>query len=154
MTNYLPSINTERFGRRMITLLPQLIRGLARRESNYLSRGKITLPQLWVMEHLTRRKDCPMNELAGFLRISRPSATGLVDRLIAQGLVAREGDRKDRRVVRVNLTPKGRKILTNIWEQKRRMLVDVFGRISAQDRARYLAILERVVEVLSEEKKG
>jgi len=138
----------------MITLLPQLIRGLARRESNYLSRGKITLPQLWVMEHLTRRKDCPMNELAGFLRISRPSATGLVDRLIAQGLVAREGDRKDRRVVRVNLTPKGRKILTNIWEQKRRMLVDVFGRISAQDRARYLAILERVVEVLSEEKKG
>ncbi len=154
MPNYPPSINTERFGQRMITLLPQLIRGFARRESNYLSRGKITLPQLWVMEHLTRRKDCPMNELASFLRISRPSATGLVDRLIAQGLVAREGDRKDRRVVRVNLTPKGRKILTNIWEQKRRMLVDVFGRISAQDRARYLAILERVVEVLSEEKKG
>jgi len=94
-----------------------------------------------------------MNELAGFLRISRPAATGLVDRLIAQGLVVREGDRRDRRIVRVNLTPKGRKILSNIWEQKRRMLVDVFGRISAQDRARYLAILERVVEVLSEEKK-
>ena len=94
-----------------------------------------------------------MNELAGFLRISRPSATGLVDRLIAQGLAAREGDRKDRRVVRVNLTPKGRKILTNIWEQKRRMLVEVFGRISAQDRARYLEILEQVVEVLSQEQK-
>jgi len=153
MPNYLPSIDTKRFGQRMITLLPQLIRGFARRESNYLSRGKITLPQLWVMEHLTRRKDCPMNELAGFLRISRPSATGLVDRLIAQGLAAREGDRKDRRVVRVNLTPKGRKILTNIWEQKRRMLVEVFGRISAQDRARYLEILEQVVEVLSQEQK-
>ena len=138
----------------MITLLPQLIRGFARRESNYLSRGKITLPQLWVMEHLSRRKECPMNELAGFLRISRPAATGLADRLIAQGLVSREGDRADRRIVRVNLTPKGRKILTHIWEQKRRMLVDVFGRLSAQDRARYLAILEQVVEVLAEEKKS
>ena len=154
MTNYLTAIDTHRFGQRMITLLPQLIRGFARRESNYLSRGKITLPQLWVLEHLSRRKDCPMNELAGFLRISRPAATGLVDRLIAQELVVRSGDRKDRRLVRVNLTAKGRKILTNIWEQKRRMLVDVFGRISAQDRARYLAILEQVVEVLSEEKKS
>ena len=154
MTNYQASIDTELFGQRMITLLPQLIRGFARRESNYLSRGKITLPQLWVMEHLSRRKDCPMNELAGFLRISRPSATGLADRLIAQGLVLRGGDRLDRRIVRVNLTPKGRKILSNIWEQKRRMLVDVFSRISAQDRTRYLAILEQVVEVLAEEKKG
>ena len=138
----------ERFGQRMITLLPQMIRGFARRESNYLSRGKITLPQLWVLEHLSRQTDCPMNELAGFLRISRPAATGLIDRLIVQGLVSRKGDPRDRRIVRVNLTAKGRRILANIWEQKRRMLIDVFGQISPQDRAQYLATLERVVQIL------
>lgn len=147
-------MNIERFGQRMIALLPQMIRGFARRESNYLSRGKITLPQLWVLEHLSRAEETPMNALARFLGISRPAATGLVDRLIAQGLVSRGDDPQDRRVVRVALSAKGRKVLANIWEQKRRMLVDVFGRISPADRAQYLATLERVVMILSEPPAG
>lgn len=146
-----PPTDIALFGRRMIELLPRMIRGFARRESNYLSRGKITLPQLWVIEHLSRRRDCPMNELARHLGISRPAATGLVDRLIAQGLAGRRGDPEDRRVIRVNLTPKGRRILANIWEQKRRMITQVFGQIPAADRAHYLATLEKVVGILSKE---
>ena len=143
-------MEAERFGWQMIELLPQLIRGFARHESNYLSRGKITLPQLWVLEYLSRKKGCPMNELAQFLSVSRPAATGLVDRLIAQGLVHREGDRQDRRVVRVEISAKGRRIVSHIWEQKRRMIVDVFGQISPVDRTQYLAILQRVVKILSQ----
>ena len=141
----------ESFGRRMVELLPQMIRGFAARESNYLSRGKITLPQLWVLEHLSRQDNRPMNEFARFLKISKPSATGLVDRLIAQGLVRRQGDRKDRRVVRISLTAKGRNVLANIWDQKRRMLVEVFGRIPSAARAQYLATIEKVVDILSQE---
>jgi len=144
----------ERFSQKMVTLLPQLIRGFARRESNYLSRGKITLPQLWVLEHLSRRNDCPMNELAQSLRISRPAATGLIDRLILQGLVCRAGDPHDRRMVRVNLTVKGRRVLANIWEQKRRMLMEVFGKIPSQDRAQYLSTLEQVVKILGEKPRS
>lgn len=141
-------MNIDRFGQRMIALLPQMLRGFARRESNYLSRGKITIPQLGALEYLSTRRESPMNELAKHLGVTRPAATGLVDRLIAQGLVSRQGDREDRRVVRVNLTPKGRRVLDNIWSQKRRMLQQVFGRISPADRAQYLGTLERVVEIL------
>jgi DNA-binding MarR family transcriptional regulator len=141
------------FGRRMIELLPQMIRGFAQRESNYLSRGRITLPQLWVLESLSRNDLCPMNELARFLRISRPGATGLVDRLIAQNLVHRVSDTRDRRLVRVGLTAKGRRVLGNIWDQKRRMLVEVFGQIPAGDRAQYLRTLERVVGILSQNRR-
>ena len=141
-------MNTEQFGAKMIELLPQLIRGMARYEHNYLSRGKITLPQLWVLEYLSREGSLPMSHLAQFLKVSRPAATGLVDRLIVQRLVKREEDRSDRRVVRVTITPKGRKIVANIWEQKRRTFVQVFGQISPQDRAQYITILEQVASNL------
>ena len=146
-------MDIERFGQRMIALLPRMLRGFARRESNYLSRGKITLPQLGVLEYLSNRRESPMNELARHLGVTRPAATGLADRLIAQGLVSRQGDRSDRRVIRINLTPKGRRVLDNIWNQKRRMLQEVFGQLSPAERAQYLATLERVVEILSEKEQ-
>ena len=150
--NYLPkrqSAGIERFGRRLIELLPQLTRGFARHESNYLSTGKITLPQLWALEYLSRHKNCPMNELARFLNVSKPAATGLIDRLISQQLVRREGDSQDRRIIRIQITAKGATIVKNIWDQKRRLIVAVFGRIHPKDRAQYLATLEQVVEILS-----
>ena len=68
--------------------------------------------------------------------------------------MSRQGDRSDRRVVRINLTPKGRRVLDNIWNQKRRMIQEVFGQLSPADRTQYLATLEQVVEILSEEKRG
>ena len=142
------SFRLEQFGKRMVELLPQMVRGFAQRESNYLSRGKISLPQLWVLEYLSRRENSPMNKLAQFLRISRPDATNLVDRLISQDLVGRTGDPGDRRVVRVHMTSKGKRILADIWNQKRRMLVEVFGKISPKDRAQYLCTLEQVVAIL------
>ena len=147
-------MDVESFGRRMIELMPHLVRGFARHESNYLSRGEITLPQLWAMEHLSRQPEgSPMHALAKFLHVSRPAATGLINRLIAQRLVRRAHDVvADRRIVRVAITAKGQQILDNIWEQKRRMIVDVFGQISPRDRAQYLSTLERVVSILSHER--
>lgn len=141
----------QTFSGRMVELIPRMMREITRRESNYLSRGKISLPQLSVLGHLDRQEDCPMHELAQVLGVSRPAATGLVDRLISQGLVSRHGDPKDRRVVRVNLTAKGRKVLSAIWEQKRRVITQVFGRLSAADRSHYLSTLEKVVKILAEE---
>jgi len=146
-------MDIDLFGQRMIALLPRMLRGFARRESNYLSRGKITLPQMGALEYLCARRESPMNELARHLGVTRPAATGLADRLIAQGLVSRQGDRSDRRVVRINLTPKGRRVLDNIWNQKRRMIQEVFGQLSPADRTQYLATLERVVEILSGEQR-
>lgn len=141
----------KQFGRQMVTLLPQLIRGFARHESNYLSRGKITLPQLWVLEYLSRKgTGCPMNEIAQFLSVSRPAMTGMVDRLIAQGLVRREGDAKDRRIVRISMTPKGQKTIAHIWNQKRKMITEVFGQIAPSDRTQYLATVHKVVRILSQ----
>ena len=148
-------MDAARFGRQMVEVLPRMIRGFARYESNYLSKGKITFPQLWVLEHLSRKEEgLPMNELARFLSVSRPAVTGLVDRLIAQGLVQREDDARDRRVVRVRITAKGQKIVTNIWEQKRRMITEVFGKISPRDRSEYLSIVQKVVHILSEKDLG
>ena len=144
-------MDVEKFSKRMIELMPLCIRGFSRHEHNYLSRGEITMPQLWVLECLSRCEGRLMSEIADFLGISRPAATGLVDRLIAQELVSRDEILDDRRTIKIKITPKGRKIVKNVWEQKRRTMVKVFSQLSARDREEHINILERVVEILDQQ---
>lgn len=143
-------MDIQTFSSKMIELMPQCIRGFSRHEHNYLSRGEITLPQLWTLEYLSRQGEILMSELASLLEISRPAATGLVERMVLQGLVQRTSDQEDRRTVRIKITAKGKKIVANIWNQKRRTLIEAFSRISPRDRAQHLFILEQVVKFLSE----
>src|SRR3990172_1777978 len=96
------------FSRRMMEVLPRCRRDFFRYEHGYISRGKISMPQFDVLEYLSHRDACLMTELARTFHISKPAATGLIDRLVAQKLVDRLLSEKDRRVVKVRLTAKGR----------------------------------------------
>ncbi len=55
-----------------------------------------------------------IGELAERLQIRHHSAVGIVDRLEDQGLVAREQDEQDRRIVCVRLTPLGVEMVERI----------------------------------------
>ena len=58
-----------------------------------------------------------MGELAGRMGCDPASATGIVDRLEAKGLVARVADPSDRRTKRVELTAEGRKTRRRIEQR-------------------------------------
>ncbi|MGA0541065.1 MarR family winged helix-turn-helix transcriptional regulator [Neotabrizicola sp. VNH66] len=67
-----------------------------------------TLPRFDVMAALYRRRDgVTMSELSRLLLVSNGNATTVVDRLEADGLVARRPSDSDRRTVFVALTPEG-----------------------------------------------
>jgi DNA-binding MarR family transcriptional regulator len=53
-----------------------------------------------------------IRELAEYLQLQSHSAVGLVDRAEAAGVVRRQQDGKDARVVRVHLTGKGDRLVT------------------------------------------
>ena len=57
-----------------------------------------------------------IGELAAYLMVRHHSAVGLVDRVEAAGLVERQPDEDDQRVVRVELTPAGRARLESLTE--------------------------------------
>lgn len=140
-------MHIREFANKVIELFPQIIRGFKQYENNYLTRGEITLPQFWVLGYLERNGKSKMNDLSRHLKISPPATTGLIDRLLAQGLVARKDDLNDRRIVWIDLTAKGRGIIKSINKQKTEALIKVFGRISPKDREHYLSILEQVVKI-------
>jgi DNA-binding MarR family transcriptional regulator len=71
-------------------------------------RFAITLPQFDVLAAVARAEDgITMTELSRFLMVSNGNSTGIIDRLVAEGLVSRAAMPGDRRSIRVQLTPKG-----------------------------------------------
>jgi len=136
----------DQFVERMMELYPRIARAIAAHESDYLSQGKITLPQFWTLDYLHCHGQSTMTEISRFLRISRAATTGLIDRLLIQGLILRGKESGDRRLVRIDLTAKGHRIIKHIREQKHKNLTHVFTRISATDRSEHLRILEQIAK--------
>ncbi len=81
-----------------------------------VSRWKLTLPQFDVLAELARAdaRGFTFVELSRLLLVTSGNLTGIVDRLEQQRLVARRPDGKDRRVIRVALTDKGRRVTDEV----------------------------------------
>ena len=69
----------------------------------------LTLPQFDVLAALARQEHgITMTELSRMLIVSNGNVTGIVDRLVADRMVARQASPNDRRSFLVRLTPRGR----------------------------------------------
>jgi DNA-binding MarR family transcriptional regulator len=89
------------------------------------------------------------SELAARERVQRPTATRLLARLEAPGLVARTADPLDRRSSLVAVTPDGEALLAELRTRKDAYLARRLRALSPEDRAtlhRASGILERLLE--------
>jgi DNA-binding MarR family transcriptional regulator len=79
-------------------------------------RWQLTLPQFDVLAELARADAGGFTfvELSRLLLVTSGNLTGIVDRLQEQRLVERRPDAKDRRVIRVALTEKGRRVTDEV----------------------------------------
>jgi MarR family transcriptional regulator, organic hydroperoxide resistance regulator len=70
----------------------------------------ITGPQLWVLKTISLNGRLSLGDLGGKMYLRPSTITGLIDVLEEKGYLVRMRDRKDRRVVKVQLTPKGQRL--------------------------------------------
>jgi DNA-binding MarR family transcriptional regulator len=83
--------------------------------SRWLS-SDLTVAQLRVMLLLHTEGQLHMGEIAGHLSIALPTATGVVDKLVAKNMVLREVDAQDRRQVVCRLSPSGDDVMSGLWD--------------------------------------
>ncbi len=71
----------------------------------------VTGPQLWALTTIAGHEALPLGELSKKMYLHPSTVTGVVDRLEAKGYVSRDRSARDRRVVTVCLTPKGKELV-------------------------------------------
>jgi len=111
----------------------------------------IGVPQWRILAVLHERAGCTMNELADVTTVDRTTLTRALDRMARDGLVTRKSDARDRRNVRLGLTPAGNdafcRVLPRVVAQNERA-VEGFG---AAEAASIRALLHRMLRNLDAE---
>jgi len=100
---------------------------------------ELTLPQYRVLAVLSTRGPCGMGALAEELGCSASTATRLCDRLVARELVDRQHPEDNRRVVEVQATPQGERLVQRVT-QRRRAEIDAI--VAAIEPRQHAALVE------------
>lgn len=146
-------LSVAQFADKIGQLMPAMMKEFARRQADQLFRDDITLPQFLILELLYHEGKFMMTDLARTMRVTTAAMTGIVDRMVRDGYVSRMHNPEDRRIVNIKLTTKGSGLIKRISEDRRKMLVSVFGKVSETDRNNYLRILTRIKDILVKESK-
>ncbi|MGA7489728.1 MAG: MarR family transcriptional regulator [Xanthobacteraceae bacterium] len=94
----------------------------------------VTLPRFDLMAQLYRApKAMTLGELSQRMMVSNGNVTGLVDRLVQQGLVNRRPSPKDRRAQLVSLTAQGRRFFAAIARSNGDWIGEMFAGLSGDD---------------------
>ena len=107
-----------------------------------------TLPRFDVMAALYRNEEgLKMSELSGELRVSNGNVTGIVDRLVNDGLIVRAPVLGDRRAMLVRLTDEGRNTFAGMAEAHEGWIDDLLVAANADEAA---ALAGRLHEITTE----
>jgi len=112
-----------------------------------LSGRGLTVPQASVIGLLgVAGRPLPVTRLARLLTQESQSATSLVDRMCAVGLVERLNDPHDRRVVLVQLTNKGRDMYDVLRSTAPAFTDEMFSVLSTEERLTLKELLDKFVQ--------
>jgi DNA-binding MarR family transcriptional regulator len=104
------------------------------RKGFYSKQEGVNFFQMYSLSLIDEAEHITMKELAQGLNITSSSATALVDRLVRDNAVERVSDPKNRRLVCLKLTRKGKAYLVRGIAQKKRILHDMVSSLTLSER--------------------
>lgn len=144
--------DTDDFSRQLVNIFPAVMRGVLRRQTDALTKGKLTAPQFFVLDFIFTNGPAKMTRLAKEFSVSLPAMSGLVERLCRMKLTSRNYDPRDRRIINITLSAAGKKIVANFRQQRESIIAEIFGQLPEKDRREYLRIILKIKDILDAQK--
>lgn len=111
---------------------------------------ELTFPQKKVLFCVEMKGPQKMSDLARQAGLTMSGATAVVDKMVRHGLVDREAEPNDRRVIRIVLTDKGREIAGQCQKLQARCFQEILEKLSSSKRDELLSSFQRIHELLAE----
>lgn len=105
----------------------------------------MTVPQVKSLFFITNSESTNFKNMAAALKVTPSNLTGVVDRLVEQGLVSRTEDHEDRRKTLLQATEKGESLVAELRERRMSYLSQALADMSPDE----LSTIIRGLELLA-----
>jgi len=133
---------------RSISALRRITRALDIYSRTLYREHHLTAPQLAMLKEVGRCGQAPIGLLAKATFLGAPTATGIVDRLEKQGLVARVRNEADRRQVVITITAAGKQLLRRNPPSLSSSFRDQLSRLPRKEQQNVCDVLQQVAEMM------
>ena len=127
-----------------VDLLRQVASGLTSRVEEILVGSDLTLDQWRVLHTVTERGPLSMSDASARTRVSGPTLTRIVDRLVGRALLYRNVDAADRRRVVVHAAERGRALSRSLAPRIAEAEREGLAALSAAETRTLRRLLERL----------
>ena len=114
------------------------------RANRHLAAHTLTISQFGVLEALHHLGPLSQRQLADKILRSSGNLTMVIDNLERDGLVGRERDQKDRRVMTVSLTPRGHELIEMLMPRHVQNVLGVFAALTPEELAQLAALSKKL----------
>ena len=121
----------------------------SRMYTQLLTRIDLTFPQYTLLYQLMLLGTVSMTEISSRLEITKPAVTNLVDRLEKKKFLKRIPHTQDRRVILLEILPKGKKIITEIQGRSLGLLLKAYDQFDGKEHqtiSRFYATVSKVMD--------
>lgn len=135
----------------------RLLSLMSRLESLRLGRpqvGKIglSLPQAGLLACIWRSPGIRVHQVAEMLGVTTPTVSVGVRKLAEGGWLVRKPDARDKRSIRLYLSPKAKALAKQMVSQRRKMITNFMNALNAEEQEQLLTLLEKAISNLNTEK--
>ncbi|HHY58988.1 MAG TPA: MarR family transcriptional regulator [Clostridia bacterium] len=113
--------------------------------------GELTGIQFFTLRLLSREGQMKVTDIAACLGVTLSAITGLINRLYKLGLVTREQDEADRRIVWIKLTQKGQDLINDLNEKRAQLLAQILQDLPPEEFAKLEQLLNYIYERLAKQ---
>jgi len=111
-----------------------------------VAQGQCTMLEFETLKYVREAGQPHMHDVARMFHVTPPAATLMIDSLVKAKLLARVLDPKDRRSVRVALTPRGKQLLERGMTKKVNEMKKVFGVLTPAERTHFVVVLKKIIK--------
>jgi DNA-binding MarR family transcriptional regulator len=133
---------------RVLSAIRRIIRSFDLYSRELAAKARITSPQLVCLLAVAERGKTTATIMGREVFLSPSTIVGILDRLEAKGLVRRERDGNDRRVVSVSLTEEGSRLARSAPSPLQDTLTEALRVLPGEEQIKIAESLERVVTLM------
>lgn len=137
---------------KLFNTMMQLGKLMSQRTQESQEESAATMLQFSALSYVNEAEGRTVTDLAQFLKLSKSSATQLVERLVSSAVLLRKTDDNDKRITRLELTQKGKDEMVVMRKKFIATMKDAFADIPKKDILELIRIHTDMIESLKTKK--